>query len=67
MAAIAADAEAQGLTRSAIFTRIWATAHAALGVPAPGLDGVDFGVEIPALDEPWYCCAEPTEQQLAAF
>ncbi len=67
VAAIAADAEAQGLTRSAIFTRIWATAHAALGVPAPGLDGVDFGVEIPALDEPWYCCAEPTEQQLAAF
>lgn len=64
---IAADGEAEGLPRAAIFARVWSTAHAALGIPAPSLDGADFGPVIPALDEPWYCCAEPTEQQLASF
>lgn len=67
VAEIVADGEAQGLARTAIFARVWSTAHAALGVSAPTLDGADFGATIPALDEPWYCCAEPTEQQLASF
>ncbi len=67
VSAIAADGEAQGLPRPAIFARVWSAAHAALGIPAPALDGADFGPVIASLDEPWYCCAEPTEQQLASF
>lgn len=67
VSAIASGGEAEGLARPAIFARIWAAAHAALGRTAPALDGADFGPQIPALDEPWYCCAEPTEQQLASF
>ncbi len=67
VAAIVTDGEAEGQARAAIFMRVWSAAHAALGIPAPALDGADFGPVIPALDEPWYCCAEPTEQQLASF
>jgi hypothetical protein len=67
VAAIVTDGEAEGQARAAIFVRVWSAAHAALGIPAPALDGADFGPVIPALDEPWYCCAEPTEQQLASF
>jgi hypothetical protein len=26
-----------------------------------------LGSPIPRLSEPWYCCAEPTEQQLQSF
>ena len=67
VAEIASTGEADGLARGAIFARVWSAAHAALDVPAPSLEGADFGPTIPALDEPWYCCAEPTEQQLASF
>jgi hypothetical protein len=67
VAVIVADGEAQELPRAATFARVWSATHAALGTPAPGLAGADFGQAIPALDEPWYCCAEPTEQQLASF
>ncbi|RLA31572.1 MAG: radical SAM protein [Gammaproteobacteria bacterium] len=64
---IASSGEAEGLSRPAIFARVWNAAHAALGGTVPALDGADFGPVIPALDEPWYCCAEPTEQQLGSF
>jgi hypothetical protein len=29
--------------------------------------GANSGEPIPRLSEPWYCCAEPTEQQLQAL
>jgi hypothetical protein len=34
-----------------------------------GLDalGVRAVREVPRIDEPWFCCAEPTEQQLRAI
>jgi hypothetical protein len=64
---IASSGEAEGLPRPEIFARVWNATHAALGETAATLDGADFGPVIPALDEPWYCCAEPTEQQLASF
>ncbi|HEY5791458.1 MAG TPA: radical SAM protein, partial [Gammaproteobacteria bacterium] len=67
VARIAAAGEAAGEGRPQIFSRVWEAAHAALGQAAAGLDGADFGAVIPALNEPWYCCAEPTEQQLASF
>jgi hypothetical protein len=64
---LVAQAEAQGLTRREIFARIWGLAHAALGMDAPEMADTGVGASIPHLSEPWYCCAEPTEQQLQNF
>lgn len=60
-------AEAQNLSRREIFARIWGLAHQALGVKAPVLADSGMGMPIPRLSEPWYCCAEPTHQQLQSF
>jgi hypothetical protein len=65
--ALAAQGEQAGLARSEIFTRIWQCTHAALGLAPPPLAPADFGEPIAHLSEPWYCCAEPTEQQLQSF
>lgn len=62
-----AEAESQNLARRAIFERIWQLTHAALGVSAPALPGGSIGRVTPHLSEPWYCCAEPTDQQLQSF
>ncbi len=62
-----AQGERQGLARGEMFDRIWRLAHDALGLPTPGLARADFGECIARLSEPWYCCAEPTEQQLKSF
>jgi radical SAM superfamily enzyme YgiQ (UPF0313 family) len=64
---LVAQAEAQGLSRREIFARIWGLAHAELGVDAPVLADTGMGASIPRLSEPWYCCAEPTDQQLQSF
>ena len=64
---LVAQAEAQGLSRREIFARIWGLVHAALGVDAPVLADTGVGASIPRLSEPWYCCAEPTDQQLQSF
>ena len=61
------DAETAGLPRAEVFAGIWARTHAALGDAAPPLDPAQFGAPIPHHSEPWYCCAEPTETQLASF
>jgi hypothetical protein len=65
--ALAAQGEQQGSARSEIFERIWRRAHAALGIAPPPLTRADCGEPIPHLSEPWYCCAEPTDQQLQSF
>ena len=65
--AAAAQGDQQGLARSAVFMRMWQLAHAALGLAPPPLTPADFGDPIAHLSEPWYCCAEPTEQQLQSF
>lgn len=62
-----AEAESQGLPRSAIFDRIWRLAHEAADRKAPALEAGQYGEPIPHLSEPWYCCAEPTSQQLQSF
>lgn len=52
--------------RNEVFLQIWQAAHVAFGLVAPPL----VLAETPApaqLSEPWYCCAEPTAQQLQAF
>lgn len=61
------DAEKAALPRAEVFAGIWARTHAALGEPAPPLDPAQFGAPIPHHSEPWYCCAEPTDTQLASF
>jgi hypothetical protein len=62
-----ARAETQAAPRREVFAAIWRMAHAALGriVPPPAMSSTSR--PIPRLSEPWYCCAEPTNQQLAAF
>ncbi|UCC56885.1 MAG: radical SAM protein [Gammaproteobacteria bacterium] len=60
-------AEEQGLDRLTIFRRIWELAHTASGLETPPLPGDCSGDPIPRLSENWYCCAEPTCQQLASF
>jgi radical SAM superfamily enzyme YgiQ (UPF0313 family) len=65
---IAAAAERQKESRSTTFERIWKAAHAAAELPAPQINapmGSQPGV--PFLSEPWYCCAEPTRDQLVSI
>jgi radical SAM superfamily enzyme YgiQ (UPF0313 family) len=64
--AIAADADAKKLSRSEAFGRIWEAAHAAAGVVALELK-LGEGRAVPFLSEPWYCCAEPTKEQLVSI
>ena len=64
--ALAAKSEQQKLPRREVFTSIWRMAHEAAGRRAPELPRA-LGAAIPRLSEPWYCCAEPTEQQLQSF
>lgn len=61
------EAEKAALPRADVFAGIWTRTHAALGETAPPLDPAQFGAAIPHHSEPWYCCAEPTETQLASF
>jgi hypothetical protein len=49
-----------------MFQRVWKLAHAACGRTAPALPQARADSRpVPAMSEPWYCCAEPTEKQLA--
>jgi hypothetical protein len=65
---IAAEAERRKESRPATFERIWRAAHAAAGIAAPELElGVSLPANIPFLSEPWYCCAEPTRDQLVSI
>jgi Radical SAM superfamily len=64
---LAAQGEQAGWARSEIFGRIWHCAHDALGLAPPRLSRADLGEPIAHLSEPWYCCAEPTDQQLQSF
>ena len=64
--AFVASAEEEGLPRREVFAAIWRMAHEAAGRRAPNL-AENLGFPIPRLSEPWYCCAEPTDQQLQSF
>lgn len=61
------EAEKAALPRAEVFAGVWARTHAALGEAPPPLDPAQFGEAMPHHSEPWYCCAEPTETQLAGF
>src|SRR6266478_3403637 len=63
-----AAAERQKESRSATFERIWKAAHAAAGLPAPQINlSARSQAVVPFLSEPWYCCAEPTRDQLVSI
>jgi hypothetical protein len=64
--AIAADADRRKDSRFAAFTRIWEAAHATAGLMAPKLEE-PRAARVPFLSEPWYCCAEPTKDQLVSI
>jgi len=64
--ALVARGEQDKLPRREVFAAVWRMAHDAAGRDAPPLPG-GLGDAIPHLSEPWYCCAEPTEQQLQSF
>jgi hypothetical protein len=65
---IAAAAERQKESRSSTFERIWKAAHAAAALPAPQLNLSALSqISVPFLSEPWYCCAEPTQDQLVSI
>jgi hypothetical protein len=62
-----AEAEGRQLARREIFAAIWRLAHAAAGVAVPDLPAGALGEPTAHMSEPWYCCAEPTDQQLQSF
>ena len=58
--------EREGAGRRAMFQRVWELAQAACGRTAPAVPPARADSRpVPAMSEPWYCCAEPTEKQLA--
>ena len=61
-----ARCEQDGVPRREVFAAIWRMAHETAARPAPKL-ARNLGAPIPRLSEPWYCCAEPTNQQLQSF
>ncbi len=63
---IAAAADAAKWPRAKTFEAIWKMAHTVAGVPAPALQ-LPTGKAVPILSEPWYCCAEPTNDQLVSL
>jgi radical SAM superfamily enzyme YgiQ (UPF0313 family) len=65
---IAAETDRKKETRSVALEKIWRAAHAAAGLDAPDLNlSPRRGTAIPFLSEPWYCCAEPTHDQLVSI
>ena len=58
--------EREGVGRRAIFQRVWELAYAACERTASALPPARADIRpVPAMSEPWYCCAEPTVEQLA--
>jgi radical SAM superfamily enzyme YgiQ (UPF0313 family) len=64
---IAAGVDREKVTRSEAFERVWQVAHSAAGIVAPQLSHRGDARAVPFLSEPWYCCAEPTEDQLISI
>ena len=61
------QAESKGLSRLEIFNGIRRIALNAAGSDEKDVTEEQCGEPVPVHSESWYCCAEPTEQQLASF
>jgi radical SAM superfamily enzyme YgiQ (UPF0313 family) len=57
------------LSRMEIFRHIWRAAQAAAGISAPQAAKFSAAqpMAVPFLDEPWYCCAEPMDNQFVSI
>jgi Radical SAM superfamily len=57
------------LSRTGIFSHIHRAANAAAGIRAPKsvVHSPAKSVAVPYLDEPWYCCAEPMDDQFVSI
>jgi radical SAM superfamily enzyme YgiQ (UPF0313 family) len=64
---IAAAADRDKLSRTMAFGRIWMAAHRVAGIEPPALSRAETARAVPFLSEPWYCCAEPTTDQLISI
>jgi hypothetical protein len=64
---IAAAADHDKVSRATAFERIWIAAHRAEGIDPPALSHAQSVRAVPFLSEPWYCCAEPTTDQLISI
>src|SRR5947207_16013424 len=65
---IAAAAERQKESRLAAFERVSRAAHLAAGLSARKINPpARSQAGVPFLSEPWYCCAEPTLDQLVSI
>ncbi len=51
------------LPRHLVFSGIWRIAHESVGIEVPALPETMQRKHSAQLSEPWYCCAEPTENQ----
>jgi len=66
--ALAAEGDRRKESRSAVFQRIWKAAHDVAGLETPIIQrSQPLGAAVPFLSEPWYCCAEPTRDQLVSI
>jgi hypothetical protein len=66
--ALAAEGDRRKESRSVVFQRIWKAAHDAAGLETPNIQQPQLsGAAVPFLSEPWYCCAEPTRDQLISI
>ena len=64
---ISAAADRDKLSRAMAFELIWTSAHRAAGIEPPLLSRAETARAVPFLSEPWYCCAEPTADQLISI
>jgi radical SAM superfamily enzyme YgiQ (UPF0313 family) len=64
---IAAAADREKVSRDTAFERIWRAAHRVAGIEPPALSRAQSPRAVPFLSEPWYCCAEPTTDQLISI
>ena len=58
----------EGASRRSIFEQVWILAHSACEQSAPDLPPERAeSIPVPAMSEPWYCCAEPTDEQISGL
>jgi len=69
---IVSKEQSNGSSRRAIFAEVWKQAHVACGIEPDqskymALRNTQPAKSIPSLSEPWYCCAEPTDEQMSSL